>query len=34
MKVIPDYFSDDWEEIEEPFYGIIYFEPYTNFYAK
>ncbi len=34
MRAIPDYFSDDWEGIKHPFYGIIYFEPYTNFYAK
>ena len=34
MKAIPDYCSDEWEGIKQPFYGIVYFEPFTNFYAK
>ena len=34
MKNILNFFSDEWEGIKKPFYGIVYFEPFTNFYAK
>ena len=34
MKNIPNLFSDEYQGIKNPFYGIISFEPYCNFYAK
>lgn len=34
IKPIPNMFSDKWHGIENPFYGIITIERYTNFYAK
>lgn len=33
MKAIPHSFSDE-DGIQEPFYGIVEFRPYTCFYAK
>ena len=34
MKVIPETFSDEENGIKNPFYGIISFETFTNFYSK
>lgn len=34
MKVIPEVFSDKYEGIKNPFYGIVSFQPFTNFYSK
>ena len=34
MKSIPDLFSDEYNGIKHPFYGIVSFEPFINFYAK
>ena len=34
MKVIPETFSDDYKGIKNPFYGIISFQIFTNFYSK
>ena len=34
MKAIPKLFSDEYEGIKSPFYGIVSIEPYMNFYAK
>lgn len=34
MKVIPDFFSDKYGEIKNPFYGIVSIEPFMNYYAK
>lgn len=34
LKAIPGLFSDEYEGIKSPFYGIVSIEPYMNFYAK
>lgn len=34
MENIPDDFSDEYEGIKNPFYGIVSFKPFMNFYAK
>ena len=34
MKVIPETFSAAYEGIKEPFFGIVSFEKYTNYYSK
>lgn len=34
MKAIPSLFSDVYENIKKPFYGIVSIEPFVNFYAK
>lgn len=34
MKAIPDTFAEIYEGIKEPFYGIVSFEKYTNYYGK
>lgn len=34
MKSIPETFSDEYEGIKNPFYGIVSFEPYVNYYSK
>lgn len=34
MKNIPETFSDEYEGIKNPFYGIVSFETFTNFYSK
>lgn len=34
MENIPHVFSDEYEGIKEPFYGIVSFKPFMNFYAK
>lgn len=34
MKNIPETFSDEYEGIRGPFYGIVSFEPFINFYSK
>jgi len=34
MKVIPQMFSDEYQGIKKPFYGIVSIEPFENFYAK
>ena len=34
MKVIQSTFADEENGIKEPFYGIVSFEKFTNFYAK
>lgn len=34
MKEISNSFSEEKNGIKNPFYGIVYFEPYTCFYAK
>jgi hypothetical protein len=34
MENIPDVFSDEYEGIKNPFYGIVSFKPFMNFYAK
>ena len=33
-KCIPNLQSDDYNNIKNPFYGIVSFERYVNFYAK
>ena len=32
--VIPETFSDEQNGIKNPFYGIVSFETFTNFYSK
>lgn len=34
MSVIDNNFSDEWDNIKDPFYGIVYIKPYINYYAK
>ena len=34
MKCIKGGLSDEYEGIKSPFYGIVYFKPYTCFYAN
>ena len=34
MKAIPQLFSDRYNGIKSPFYGIVSIEPYMNYYAK
>lgn len=34
MKCVDEYTSTEKTGIKNPFYGIVYFEPYTCFYAK
>ena len=34
MKTIRETFSDEHNGIKSPFYGIVSFEPFTNFYSK
>ena len=34
MKVIPEVFSDEYEGIKNPFYGIVSFQTFTNFHSK
>ena len=34
MKVIPELFSDEYEGIKNPFYGIVSFQTFTNFHSK
>ena len=34
MKVIDSSFSEKHNGIKEPFYGIVSFEKYTNYYSK
>lgn len=34
MKDIPSLFSDEYKGIKQPFYGIVSFEYFKNFYAK
>lgn len=34
MKNIHETFADQWHGIQNPFYGIVSFEPYVNFYSK
>lgn len=34
MKNIPELFSEEYEDIKNPFYGIVSFEPFINYYAK
>ena len=34
MKVIPEYMGSEKDGIINPFYGIVYFKPYTCFYSK
>ena len=34
MNHIPNIFSDEWQGIKNPFYGIVYFAKFSNFYAK
>lgn len=34
MKVIPETFADEEKGIKNPFYGIVSFETFTNFYSK
>ena len=34
MENIPDVFGDEYEGIKNPFYGIVSFKPFMNFYAK
>ena len=34
MKIIPETFAEVYEGIKEPFYGIVSFEKYTNYYGK
>ena len=33
-EVIPETFSDERDGIKNPFYGIVSFETFTNFYSK
>lgn len=34
MKAIPELFSDEYEGIKHPFYGIVSIERFENFYSK
>ena len=34
MKNIPELFSDEYQGIKNPFYGIVSFEKFCNFYSK
>lgn len=34
MKCIKEYMGSEHDGIKEPFYGIVYFKPYTCFYSK
>lgn len=34
MDIIESTFADEDNGIKKPFYGIVSFEPFTNFYAK
>ena len=34
MKNIPETFADEENGIKKPFYGIVSFEPFINFYSK
>ena len=34
MKVIPENMGSEYSNIQEPFYGIVSFDPYTCFYSK
>ena len=34
MKAIPETFSEEENGIKDPFYGIISFEPFVNYYSK
>lgn len=34
MKAIPETFSDERDGIKKPFYGIVSFEKFVNFYSK
>lgn len=34
MKVIPEMFSDEYDGIKNPFYGIISFQTFINYYSK
>lgn len=34
MKCIAENMGDRHDGIKHPFYGIVYFEPYTSFYSK
>ena len=34
MKAMPETFSDEYQGIKKPFYGIISIEPFENFYSK
>lgn len=34
MKCIEEYLGSKHDGIKNPFYGIVYFEPYTCFYSK
>lgn len=34
VKNIPETFSDEYEGILNPFYGLVSFEPFINFYSK
>lgn len=34
MKLIPETFADEENGIKKPFYGIVSFETFTNFYSK
>ena len=34
MKCIDEWMGAEKDEIKNPFYGIIYFKPYTCFYSK
>ena len=34
MKSIEESMSDEQDGIKNPFYGIVYFKPYTCFYSK
>lgn len=34
MRIIPELFSDEYEGIKNPFFGIVSFEIFTNFYSK
>ena len=34
MKCIEESMSSEMEGIKKPFYGIVYFKPYTCFYSK
>lgn len=34
MKAIPETFSEEENGIKDPFYGIVSFEPFINYYSK
>lgn len=34
MKIIPETFADEKNGIKNPFYGIVSFETFSNFYSK